>query len=177
MKRFRLLLLDANVVIYLWKSGLWDAVVEQCELVLGRIVFDEAHFWEDDDGGRHDFDLKPYEPSRIQVVAVDAQDARDFLNLFQPGYVEDLDPGELELLALMYREKEQPYLVCSADAIVPKVLVNLQMQDRCISLEEILQQLGLGRKLPSMFSRDRRDKWERDGFADMMQGRGVRKMP
>ena len=47
MKRLRFLLLDANVVIYLFEIGLRDKIVERCEVLLSRIVAEqEAQFYE-----------------------------------------------------------------------------------------------------------------------------------
>jgi hypothetical protein len=45
MKKFSLLLLDANVVIALCRMGLWDRVLERCEILLARTVFDESSFF------------------------------------------------------------------------------------------------------------------------------------
>lgn len=46
MKKFRLLLLDADVVIELFRLGLWDGIVERCDVHLARIVVeDEAQFY------------------------------------------------------------------------------------------------------------------------------------
>jgi hypothetical protein len=59
-KRLSFLLLDANVVIYLFKLGIWDKLVAACDLHLARTVVQESHFYEDDHGQRHDFDLTPY---------------------------------------------------------------------------------------------------------------------
>lgn len=36
MKKFSLLLLDANVVIVLCKVGLWGHVLEKCEILLSK---------------------------------------------------------------------------------------------------------------------------------------------
>ena len=52
MKRLSFLLLDANVVIYLFEHRLWERLVETCDVHLARTVIDEAHFYEDDDGVR-----------------------------------------------------------------------------------------------------------------------------
>ena len=43
-KRLSFLLLDANVIIRLFKLGLWNQVVAQCDLHLARSVMGEAHF-------------------------------------------------------------------------------------------------------------------------------------
>ena len=61
MKKFRLLLLDANIVIYLFEIGLWDKLIGCRDVLLSRIVAErEAQFFEDDAGERVYFDLQPY---------------------------------------------------------------------------------------------------------------------
>ena len=61
MKKFKLVLLDADVVIYLFSLGTWDEVVARCDVHLAKTVIDEeAHFYETEDGERCDFELRPY---------------------------------------------------------------------------------------------------------------------
>ena len=50
-KKFPLLLLDADVVIELHCLGIWDQVVERCDVHVARsIVDDEALYFEDKQG-------------------------------------------------------------------------------------------------------------------------------
>jgi hypothetical protein len=177
MKRLRLLLLDANVVIHLFELRLWEVVVEHCEVVLARTVVEESHFYEDEDGQRQDFDLATYEADgRIRVEEVGAEQIQNLRQLFHPGYLERLDAGEAESLALLMQSHD-PYLFCAADSIVSKALVNLQREEQAISLEEVLQKVGFARKLRYQFSREAQQKWIRQGQADMIQGRGIRRIP
>jgi hypothetical protein len=50
MKRFKFLLLDANIVIKLFSLGLWDALVKQCEIYLAERVIGESDYFEDSAG-------------------------------------------------------------------------------------------------------------------------------
>ena len=70
MKRFKCLLLDANVVIKLFSLGLWDALVKQCEIHLSEIVVTESNFYEDSEGNRHDINLAAYiRDGQIQIFS------------------------------------------------------------------------------------------------------------
>jgi hypothetical protein len=61
MKKLSLLLLDANVVIQLFQSDVWERVIESCDVHLAATIIEhEAHFYEDAKGERHDFDLSSY---------------------------------------------------------------------------------------------------------------------
>ena len=169
-KKFRLLLLDANIVIELFKIGLWDQLLELCEIHLSHtIVTTEAHFFQNDQGERHDFDLAVYEASgAVTVFDVSlAQDA-ELTKHFDPSYLERFDPGEREALAHLVTSAD-PYIICSADSIVFKVLGYLSLAEHGVSLEEILQQTGFGRSMPWQFSKAFREKYTQEGFMDHLQ--------
>jgi hypothetical protein len=95
MKKFRLLLLDANVVIVLCKLGLWDRVLEKCAVLLARTVLEvEAQFYEDEDGEKIYLDLREdVNKGRVQVVDVPLAQVTGFLALFKPLYVGTSIPG------------------------------------------------------------------------------------
>lgn len=173
MKRFRLLLLDANIVIELFRQGIWDRVVEVCDVHLSRMVAEiEAHFYEDEIGEKHYFDLTPdVEAGRITVFDVPVSGLQTFLASFDASYLERLDPGEAESLAFLLNS-DDPYLICSADSIVYKVLGNLNRAEQGISLEEVLQRTGLGRNLAWQFTKRFREKWTRKGFEEGLGGIG-----
>jgi hypothetical protein len=89
MKRLSCLLLDANVVIHLFKLKIWDRLVDQCDVHLARTVMGESHFYEDDRGQRVDFDLGTYEQAgTITVFEVSLTDIRVFRDRFDPTYLD-----------------------------------------------------------------------------------------
>ena len=165
-KKFRLLLLDAGIVIKLFEMGLWDRLLERCEVHLSRTIAAEAHFWVDDEGQRRDFDLASYEASgAITVFDVTlAQDA-ELTKPFGLDYLERFDAGEREALAHLVTSP-LPYAICSADSIVFKVLGFLHRAEQGVSLEEILQRTGFRRQMPWQFSKAFREKYTREGFCD-----------
>jgi hypothetical protein len=83
MKRWSFLLLDANVVIVLFKLGIWDRLVAACDLHVSETVIGEAHFFEDDTGQRHDFDLGGYvTKGSIKSFNVPPADVKAFIDSF-----------------------------------------------------------------------------------------------
>ncbi|MFO8012169.1 MAG: hypothetical protein R6X20_02575 [Phycisphaerae bacterium] len=173
MKKFHLLLLDANIVIELFRQGIWDRVVEVCDVHLSRTVAEnEAHFYEDDTGERQDFDLAPdAKAGRITVFDVRLSELAAFRSRFDPSYFERLDAGEAESLAFLL-DSGDPCLICSADSIVYKVIGNLDRAGQGISLEEVLQRTGLGRGLAWQFTKGFRETWTRKGFQEGLGGIG-----
>jgi len=175
MKRFRLLLLDANIVIELFRQGIWDRLIEFCDVHLSRTVAEtEAHFYEDDDGEKQYFDLAPdVESGRITVFDVLPSDLARFRSRFDPSYFDRLDTGEAASLAFLLNS-DDPYAICSADSIVFKVLGNLDRADQGVSLEEVLRRTGLSHQLAWPFTKAFRERWTREGFRDGLGGLGHR---
>lgn len=177
MKRYQFLLLDANVIIELFSLGLWDALTERCDIHLSDIVVQEADYYEDASGAHRDIDLSSYiDGGRVRVFSHSASDLLQFKSSFDRAYLEKLDPGETESLLQLLSRKEEDLLLCSADAIVFRVLGNLKMSDKGLSLEEVLHRSGLRRKLKRQFTREFRLRWSRQGLAESLQGGGF-KMP
>lgn len=177
MPRLRLLILDANVVIYLHELGLWETITAGCEVHLSRIVIDkEVQFYEDGRGHLIPINLSQDEQEgRLTVFEVELGDIRRFQKRFDPTYFERLDPGEAESLAFMLKSN-QGFLISSADSIVYKVLGNLNMGDQGISLEEILQRIGRSRSdLPWQYRKQFRKKYTQDGQRDSITGLGDKK--
>jgi hypothetical protein len=173
MKKFRLLLLDANVVIEISRHGLWDQVVAKCDIHVAHTVLDEAQFCLDDRGNRSDIDLTPYISSNhITVFDLTPSQISGFRARFGPVFLEKLDPGETESLAYLLDQSSE-CLICSADKIVYRVLGCLGRPDQGVSLEEVLRQIGLSRELAREFTRGYKDEWTKKGFREGLVGLGV----
>lgn len=85
MKRFPCLVLDANIVIWLFAQGLWSAVVERCDLILSQTVIDEADYFQDSNGTERTIDLQPdITAGRLKVISVSSGDSDAFRARFDP---------------------------------------------------------------------------------------------
>ena len=175
MSRLTLLILDANVVIHLHEFGLWSRLIAACDVHLPRTVVGEADYYEQD-GEKRVIDLRPeIDQRRIQIFDVPLPDIIAFRNRFDPLYVDGLDPGESEALAYLCNRADT-FKISSGDAIVYRVLGRLNRSDQGISLEEILQSIGLQRnQLPWSCRRAFRLKYTTEGEVDAIQGTGLKK--
>lgn len=170
MTRSRLILLDANVVIHLFELDLFRQLATRCQIVLAQTVVDEAHFFERD-GERFAIDWgELIKEGVVEVRSATASEVQTYCDRFDPTYYEKLDPGEAEALTLLERDVEAR--ICSADKIVWRVLGNTNQRERGVSLEEVLQQIGLTKKLPDRFSKSFREKWCQAGSQEHFMGRG-----
>jgi hypothetical protein len=182
MPKFQLLLLDAGIVIELHKLGLWSQIVEKCSVHLTEEVIQEADFWpETDESGTenhyvlHKIDLNPLVKSgKIQKIEVSTAVVKQFMEKFNPSYLDRLDPGESESLAFLFTESEN-WLISSGDAIVYRVLGRMGCSYQGISLEEILENIGLGRKdLAWKLTRKFREVYTKRGEQDSITGLGMK---
>ena len=170
MKRLRLLLLDANIVIKLMEENIWGEVVSRCEIHVARSVFREVQHTKDYDGDAIEVSLKADEASgQIKVFEVAAGNLAKFKSLFVNTVVEKLDAGELESLVFLFSQDET-YSLASADGVVFRVLGGCDRGDQGISLEEILNRIGLSRDVGRQFGKVFREEWTSKGFAAQMQG-------
>ena len=175
MKKFKLLLLDADVVIHLFELGIWEDVIQRCDVHLAGTVIGEADHYVDAEGFHHEIDLQPYvADKRIARFDLEPKDMDVFKKRFGITYLERLDPGETESLTYLLTARGE-CTICSADKIVFRVLGALRRSDQALSLEEILQQIGLGRRLSRQFTRAYREEWTRKGFEDGLGGIGLKK--
>ncbi|MHC4214194.1 MAG: hypothetical protein ACYSWP_12555 [Planctomycetota bacterium] len=115
MPKFQFLLLDAGVIIYAHKIGVWDLLVERCTITVSMAIVEEVRFWKDKHGTRHPINLSTMiENGRINLVEVSFSTAAAFRNKFDATYFERMDPGETELLVYLDQSNEQ-WLITTGD--------------------------------------------------------------
>ena len=175
MSKLNLLILDANVIIYLHDIGIWDSFIKTCDIHLPDTVVEEAAFFDDRDETRHYIDLSDdISKARINTFTVPLSELVEFQNQFDTLYFDQLDPGELEALAYLCKSPNE-LLISSGDAIVYRVLGRLNKGNQGISLEEILTKVGLKQShLPRQFTKLFRESLTHQGFQDLMAGRGLK---
>jgi len=171
MKKFNLLLFDTDVIIELFRQGIWDNIVGECDVHVAETVVEEACYY-DDNNRTYSIDLKKYgDEGKIVIFKVSTSDVKKFGIAFDPVYLEKLDPGETESLTYLMNLPSEARL-CSADKIVYRVLGNLDRSSQGISLEEILKSLGLRRSLSHQFNKSYREYWTGEGVKERLQGMG-----
>lgn len=174
-KKFPLLLLDADVVIELHCLGIWDQVVERCDVHVARsIANDEALYFKDEQGGDCRIDLSSFEGERkITVFDVAIAELERIKGQFDPTYLERFHSGETESFVCLLNSAET-CLICSGDKIVYKVLGNLNRGEQGISVEELLQGIGLGCTTRHQFTRQYRQHSTKKGGQERIQDRGYK---
>jgi hypothetical protein len=167
MNRLKCLLLDANVVLELFSMGLWDVVAQRWDLHVAETVLNEAKFFFDQNGQSHSINWELYR-TQIGVFQLSVGDIAAFRALFDRSYLDRLDPGETESLAYLFSPEGESFVICSADAIVFRVLGNKQCTERGISLESILDKLGTKRRVDYQYTEKFRRKYNQIGLGESL---------
>ena len=161
----------------LFALGLWERLIERCDVVIARTVAEEAvHTGQCDCLNYIDFPFEEAdEQGRIKIIDMPLPAIRSFLRDSNIGMRYAIDPGEAETLAFLSNSSEN-FILCTADGPVFSALGFLDKGESGISLEELLQKSGLlaSHTLEWRFSKKFREKYTRIGQVDSLQGRGLR---
>jgi hypothetical protein len=173
MKEYQFLLLDAGPIIKLFELDLWDTFIEKCAVTISRTVADEAK-WASGELEDVRIDLASYEENgQIQIVDLDASVAKAFYDQFDRLLKAEIHGGEKETLAFLCNSSED-WLLCSGDAAVFRVLGLLGKGEQGISLEEVVQKIGLSKgHLDWEYTKRFRERYTSMGQADSIQGKGL----
>lgn len=170
-------MLDAGPIIKLFELNLWDKFIEKCDVAIPRtIVEDETIFFGTEDNKTFlEQGLASYEKNGlVKIIDVPLSLINTFIKKFDLAYQASIHPGEKEALAFLLNTSER-YRLCSADKVVFKVLGLLGKSEQGISLEEVLEQIGLNQKLEEWFTKQFREKYTKIGQIDLIQDKGLKK--
>lgn len=172
MKRFQFLLLDAGPIIKLFEQGLWNDFIQRCDVTISQTVANEAK-WASQEFEDIRIDLEPYaEQELVRIIDVDLSTVKNFYQKFDLKYKVIIHPGEKETLAFLCDSPED-WHVCAADGAVFRVLGLLGKGEQGISLEEILKEVGLYKKVEWKYTKKFREKHTRMGQQDSIQGHSI----
>ena len=174
MKKYRFLLLDAGPILELFRLGLWEVVIAKCDLTICRTVVEEAR-WASGESEDICIDLEAYEHDhRIRIEDVPLSRVKAFHDRFDLSYKALVHDGEKETLAFLWGESDD-WRICAADGGVFRALGVLGKSEQGVSLEKILADIGLARRLDWQFTEEFRRKYTSMGQADSIQGGGLSK--
>jgi hypothetical protein len=171
MKKFQFLLLDAGPIIKLFELGIWDEFLERCDVSISQTVANQAK-WASQEYKDIRIDLELYK-EKVNIFDIDPSLAKSFLDRFNELYKAGIHAGEKETLAFLCDSSEN-WLLCSGDKAVYQVLGLLGKGEQSISLEEILDKIGLSKSnLGPQYTKVFRERWIHKGQIDSIQNRGL----
>ena len=174
MKKFQFLLLDAGPIIKLFELSLWEKFIERRDVTIARTVVEEAvHTGQRGSLGYIDFPFeKAAEQGRIKIIDMDLRAIQSLLRDSTIEIKYAIDPGEAETFTFLMSSSED-FLMCTADGPVFSVLGFMNKVEKGISLEEVLNKIGLARPLEWQFTKKFREKYTRKGQVDATQSQGL----
>jgi hypothetical protein len=173
MKSYQFLLLDAGPIIKLFELDLWNQVLERCKITITRTVANETVFIGNEEQKEYLPLLETYEKSgQLTIIDPDISTIKTFFSQFDVLYQPIIHDGEKDSLAFLFNNSEE-YNICSSDGAVFRVLGLLGLQERGVSLEKLLADLGMSRRLKWEYTEKFRMKYSNEGGADFIQGRGL----
>lgn len=157
MMSTKLIILDADVIIYLHENNLWNDLLQRYAVIIAETVAREFKYFTDPKTNhRVKGDLTKYENEGfLKILALDAKNLigmkKKLPNILQTA----LDPGEEETIGLLYSGVVQDAFLCLADNGAINCAVFLDLGDKCISLETVFRNCDLKRKIEKQYS----DEW------------------
>jgi hypothetical protein len=145
------------IVIEAHRLGIWHDLMSKVQVVLpATVVRDEAFYFETKAGRKpHAIDLgESIKTGRITQEAAALEELQELFAIFDNLTLGGLHPGELEALALLRAEKLGDALFCTSDAAAIRALALMGHHESGISLERMLQRLGLQTSLESQYTED-----------------------
>jgi len=172
MKKMKFLLLDAGPIIKLFELGIWNEFIKRADVTICRTVAEEAR-WASREFEDVQINLDTYEiAGDIHIIDMEISRVQAFYEQCNSTYQEIIHAGELETLAFLNTSTE-PWHLCAADKAVFRVLGLLGTGEKGISLEEVLEEIGLSQKLQKQYTKKFREMYTRKGQTDSVQKRGL----
>ncbi len=163
--KYQIILCDSCVVIELFRLNLWEQIISSFEITVSSTIVNEVTFYRDNQQNKHPINLRKYIISKkINKISVPLSMMQIFYQKFDPSFQDRLDPGELELLAHLFNNKNDNLKICSADSIVFKILGKECMSEHSISLEEILPKNFPKKQIHTQFTKKFKEKYLQDGL-------------
>ncbi|HLY30727.1 MAG TPA: hypothetical protein VKQ36_06840 [Ktedonobacterales bacterium] len=171
-------LLDVNIIIQAHVCGVWEQIVSRVTLVMPSIVVGEAtHYTDPESGVRMEIHLDDHiaNGSLIEVAATPDQ-LTSLRARFDRLFLERMDAGEAEALALLLAGELPDHRFCTGDGPAIKALALLDMADTGLSFEALLRDVGLQRgKIPLQYTEKFFQDFLARGAQDRIQGVGIAK--
>lgn len=130
-------LLDANAIIEAHARDVWASLLQRVTLVIPSIVLQESQFYIDPTTGQEvRIDLtEALQNGAIREVSATLEQLSRFYARFDRVFVQRMDPGEAEAIALLLDGALPEHQFCTGDGPAIRALSLLDMPDAGISLE------------------------------------------
>lgn len=140
----KLVILDANVIIELFKKDLFASVINRYHLHIPETIKAECIYYYDALGNKVDINLDQYsENPKMTIVSANADQYIKLACKLKEDFYRSIDDGEKEALALIHSAEDDEMMFCSGDLPAIKALGVIGRSSQAISLESLLSNIGI----------------------------------
>ena len=168
-------LLDANVIIEAYKLGIWEKLLDRINaLVPSTVAHDEALFFRRGKIPQPIDLMRLIRIGKINELSTTVAELGSLQSVFDRVFVQGLDSGELEALALIKADRVGTALYCTGDAAAIRALAMIGHSGFGISMEMLLKETGLQKYLNNQFTEKFFKEKIAEGQENLITGRGLR---
>lgn len=140
--RLKLWLLDADVIIKLLEIDVFDKLVAMHDLHVASTVVDEVKYYRRA-GQKYQVNFRQQyiDPGRVTETTATTEEMQEVLHRLPSLRQQGIHAGEIESLAVLVRQED--LTLCTFDAAAIRSLPFLDVTDRAVSAERLLQTSGL----------------------------------
>ncbi len=148
MNKPKLLLLDADVIVFAHELGLWDDLKRSYDVHVPATVIEiEVRFFTSKDGTKT-IDLKSEAAAgRIARLEASVSEIEATFQNFSADFLAALHDGEKEAIAILASGKTANLVFCTGDTVAIEAIGMLGIAGECVSFEEALEKAGLRKRV------------------------------
>ena len=144
------LILDTDVIIHFHEMSYWKSILANYRIYVGSVTVGEAkHYFI-----KHKkikIDLRPsIKRGEITEVSALAEEISEVIQKLKKPKLDGIDPGELECIAIIKEDKVPGLRFGVKDHLPIKAIAYLGLDNKAISLEEVLKKCGILRQKKRM---------------------------
>ena len=140
----KLLILDANVIIDAHRNNYWRTLIARFQLHIPKIIISESRYFTDSYNQKISINLsEDLKAGKIVEIEATPAEMAKLSHNFKPTFIESIDDGEREALAILYARPDSNLRFCTGDMRAIISLAVMGISHCGISLEHVLKQAGL----------------------------------
>lgn len=163
MPKPNLLLLDADVVIEAHKLGVWGALKKSFSIAVPATIVREARYFKSAKGSGGIDLQKEIDAGEVICIEATAEEIANTFQNFDSVFMQGIDDGEKEGIAIIRTGKAPDCLFCTGDTNAIEAIGMLAIEHSSVSFEGALQtaRLSVPRVRRSMTTSAHRDHVEK----------------
>ena len=167
-------LLDANVIIEAYELSVWDNLLRQIEIIVPSIVArEETLFFLKGKIPEAIYLKRLIAEGKIKEITATAAEIMAVQAVFDRVFIQGLQEGELEALALIKADRVKDALFCTGDGTAIRALAMIRHFESGISMESLLRKTGLQKPLRKQFTERFFREVLTEGKQNLITGRGI----